>query len=266
LPSVLSIGDVSRSAVSSVTFPAPGHPGRLQAVASVRPPAARAWPSRNLPFPLPRPDLAAAGTPSPRRPASARDVPPGSKRLQPPARGVRCPPAGLLSRRCAPRDALLDTDLPGGHGRARYAPEGRLGYPALCRQDVTARGRLPERPKGAVCKTVGLAYVGSNPTPATTRNTSSEALWPPFGRRGACSQTPPDAAACRLLRDIRGMTGRPISTNRGARGFRRGDISITPPAERRLSACSPRPDRRPGSLHRREAGPRRCARHAQRPP
>jgi hypothetical protein len=32
----------------------------------------------------------------------------------------------------------------------------------------TAHGRLPERPKGAVCKTVGFAYVGSNPTPATT--------------------------------------------------------------------------------------------------
>src|SRR5215213_4676920 len=28
-------------------------------------------------------------------------------------------------------------------------------------------GRLPEWPKGAVCKTVGIAYVGSNPTPAT---------------------------------------------------------------------------------------------------
>ena len=32
----------------------------------------------------------------------------------------------------------------------------------------TAHGRLPEWPKGAVCKTVGSAYVGSNPTPATT--------------------------------------------------------------------------------------------------
>ena len=31
----------------------------------------------------------------------------------------------------------------------------------------TAYGRLPEWPKGAVCKTVGSAYVGSNPTPAT---------------------------------------------------------------------------------------------------
>src|SRR6202042_1558795 len=33
---------------------------------------------------------------------------------------------------------------------------------------VAAYGRLPEWPKGAVCKTVGSAYVGSNPTPATT--------------------------------------------------------------------------------------------------
>jgi hypothetical protein len=29
-------------------------------------------------------------------------------------------------------------------------------------------GGLVQRPKGAVCKTVGSAYVGSNPTPATT--------------------------------------------------------------------------------------------------
>src|SRR5690349_12051218 len=34
--------------------------------------------------------------------------------------------------------------------------------------DVAAQGRLPEWPKGAVCKTVGLAYDGSNPSPATT--------------------------------------------------------------------------------------------------
>src|SRR5208337_2289577 len=33
---------------------------------------------------------------------------------------------------------------------------------------AAAHGRLPEWPKGAVCKTVGSAYVGSNPTPATT--------------------------------------------------------------------------------------------------
>ena len=41
-------------------------------------------------------------------------------------------------------------------------------YPSLC-CPRTAPGRLPEWPKGAVCKTVGLAYVGSNPTPATIK-------------------------------------------------------------------------------------------------
>jgi hypothetical protein len=35
-------------------------------------------------------------------------------------------------------------------------------------RSAAAYGRLPEWPKGAVCKTVGSAYVGSNPTPATT--------------------------------------------------------------------------------------------------
>src|SRR5580698_8082160 len=39
-------------------------------------------------------------------------------------------------------------------------------YPSLSRLRM-AYGRLPEWPKGAVCKTVGSAYVGSNPTPAT---------------------------------------------------------------------------------------------------
>src|SRR6202451_3264790 len=41
-------------------------------------------------------------------------------------------------------------------------------YSSLCcRRCAAAHGRLPEWPKGAVCKTVGSAYVGSNPTPAT---------------------------------------------------------------------------------------------------
>jgi hypothetical protein len=42
-----------------------------------------------------------------------------------------------------------------------------LGYPCDARPRC-GHGRLPEWPKGAVCKTVGSAYVGSNPTPATT--------------------------------------------------------------------------------------------------
>ena len=47
-------------------------------------------------------------------------------------------------------------------------PCGRVfGYPCVA-ASAAAYGRLPEWPKGAVCKTVGSAYVGSNPTPATT--------------------------------------------------------------------------------------------------
>src|SRR5215468_11096279 len=41
----------------------------------------------------------------------------------------------------------------------------------------------------AVCKTVGFAYPGSNPGPATRRNTSSGALWRPWLVSGLCSQT-----------------------------------------------------------------------------
>src|SRR3954451_4497859 len=33
----------------------------------------------------------------------------------------------------------------------------------------TRHGRLPEWPKGADCKSAGIAYVGSNPTPATSK-------------------------------------------------------------------------------------------------
>ena len=48
---------------------------------------------------------------------------------------------------------------------------GNADLPGRAHLSVKLRlhGRLPERPKGAVCKTVGSAYVGSNPTPATER-------------------------------------------------------------------------------------------------
>src|SRR5579859_8188590 len=47
-------------------------------------------------------------------------------------------------------------------------PRGHVfGYPCDA-ASAAAYGRLPEWPRGAVCKTVGSAYVGSNPTPATT--------------------------------------------------------------------------------------------------
>src|SRR6202451_2154515 len=51
----------------------------------------------------------------------------------------------------------------------RYVARTRIvRYISLCCRHAAAPGRLPEWPKGAVCKPVGSAYVGSNPTPATT--------------------------------------------------------------------------------------------------
>ena len=48
----------------------------------------------------------------------------------------------------------------------RKQPDGPLSFTVpSC---GAAQGRLPERPKGAVCKTVGFAFPGSNPGPATT--------------------------------------------------------------------------------------------------
>src|SRR5690606_34361122 len=42
-------------------------------------------------------------------------------------------------------------------------------------------GRLPERPKGADCKSAGTAYVGSNPTPATEKARLTRASVDPAG-------------------------------------------------------------------------------------
>src|SRR5438874_13192106 len=54
--------------------------------------------------------------------------------------------------------------------------DGALGAP---------HGRMPERPKGAVCKIAGDAYGGSNPPPPTTacsRNSAPSVLEIPLDR------------------------------------------------------------------------------------
>src|SRR6185312_11269570 len=51
--------------------------------------------------------------------------------------------------------------------RSPVRPPARPLYPAPPTPARPAHGRLPEWSKGAVCKTAGSAYVGSNPTPAT---------------------------------------------------------------------------------------------------
>ena len=47
-----------------------------------------------------------------------------------------------------------------------------MAAPAYVVPTPLAPGRLPEWPKGADCKSAGSAYVGSNPTAATTERTS----------------------------------------------------------------------------------------------
>ena len=69
---------------------------------------------------------------------------------------------------------------------------------------------MPEWPKGAVCKTVGSAYDGSNPSPATT---STNGLWPGIspGPRAVmrcvslCHRRSGDVAARRWLRTHSGQ-------------------------------------------------------------
>src|SRR2546430_2386218 len=84
---------------------------------------------------------------------------------------------GRRRRRSQPLPADRAGQGPGGGMRVRQAARGPLSFTVpSC---GTAQGRLPERPKGAVCKTVGFAYVGSNPTPATTCENDP---WPGFSR------------------------------------------------------------------------------------
>src|SRR5215472_2472380 len=87
-----------------------------------------------------------------------------------------------------------------------------------------------------LCKTVGSAYVGSNPTPATSQNTSS-VLSCCFGSAArACSRTPRNAAESRWTWDIRGMA-------------RHRRAVIWTPAVRLRSGRWPGPDPRRSTWH-----------------
>src|SRR5271165_7628883 len=71
------------------------------------------------------------------------------------------PAAGRHAERAGSRSNSADPKLASGLPSRRL-----LGY--SCGAARHGRhGRLPEWPKGAVCKTVGFAYPGSNPGPAT---------------------------------------------------------------------------------------------------
>src|ERR1700746_1346342 len=79
----------------------------------------------------------------------------------------------------------LSPGRPGRRNRDAEVP-CQFRYPSQCPFFGTARGRLPEWPKGAVCKTVGSAYDGSNPSPATTCENGPLAGDTPALRAVAC--------------------------------------------------------------------------------
>src|SRR5262249_17902168 len=107
--------------------------------------------------------------------------PPGAAVASPPAPGCgshsgAAPVAHTrwphLADGCAPRSPpQLAAGTERSHPPRTLYPAPRAPAPA-----VHGPGGLPEWSKGAVCKTVGSAYVGSNPTPATTSNTALDQL------------------------------------------------------------------------------------------
>ena len=100
---------------------------------------------------------------------------------------------------------------------------------------LAANGRLPEWPKGAVCKTVGSAYVGSNPTPATTCENG-----PLAGNSRLCGPFLLCPVACHLVA-LRGGVSRCPRTYSG-----RDSCPITVGAHRRLFHGRPRTGRAGG--------------------
>ena len=113
-------------------------------------------------FAFPEPPAAAIPAPG-RPPRPARPLDRGTGRYCPPSRQERAE---------APTPVAAASSWPAGARvlavtcTFRTQPAGPLSFTVpSC---GAARGRLPERPKGAVCKTVGFAYPGSNPGPATT--------------------------------------------------------------------------------------------------
>src|SRR5215831_10952302 len=82
-------------------------------------------------------------------------------------------------------------------------PEGPLSFTVpSC---GAAQGRLPERPKGAVCKTVGFAFPGSNPGPATSQSCSSGGALVPLALVGAMPSNAIERSRLGMPWDIRGM-------------------------------------------------------------
>src|SRR5690348_12147039 len=128
-----------------------------------------------------------------------------------------------------------------------------LGYPCDA-ASAAAYGRLPEWPKGAVCKTVGSAYVGSNPTPATTcENGPLAAETRPRGRFYLCHAAYQHVSLCvDMMRCPRTYSGQRPGRSHG-RGHRRLPRTATGGRIKGAVCCLEARGRRhapPGGPHR----------------
>src|SRR5689334_10065971 len=61
------------------------------------------------------------------------------------------------------------------------------------------RGGLPERPKGADCKSAGIAFDGSNPSPSTGVSRETMLAAPPWGSSQVVSAMPSLAGVAQLV-------------------------------------------------------------------
>src|ERR1700756_359610 len=101
-------------------------------------------------------------------------------------------------------------------------PRGHVfGYPCDA-ASAAAYGRLPEWPKGTVCKTVASASVGSNPTPATTSENGPLAaetrLGGPFSSVGRVDVSRPAASLGTISETARTGSESPVIAARGRVG------------------------------------------------
>jgi hypothetical protein len=115
-------------------------------------------------------------------------------------------PRKVKSRRdmsCAETGASLTLSAVGSRCRATTAKQSSRPLPPRPASLQVRAMRQPECP--TPCKTVGSAYVGSNPTPATSQNSSSARCRVCDPASGSCRQMPRNAVVCRWSWDIRGM-------------------------------------------------------------
>src|SRR3954469_8476134 len=97
---------------------------------------------------------------------------------------------------------------------------GRGGRPLfLYAAPVPPHGGLPEWPKGADCKSVGSAYEGSNPSPATPRYDGPRPV--PVGGPRRWGGPSPCRGAAAVSAPLRGSSGRARWRGRSAPGARR---------------------------------------------